>query len=430
MGLKERHEDAVARHEELIQRMGAWAYEMDDLEDDGKQNSAQYRALEEKLLAAEPKEKTLVSWSRRTRCSSAAVVGVKEPLRLGGQRASGLDQHDPFGLALAEGLQDVLSGRAATAFIDPQTAQRTDSEKRALTDVGPAGTGLVPLQFGPAGFTLRASSVVLGLPGIRIVSMENDRMRFPRIAGVDSGGTDISVAGVLENASITETTPDVDAVDLYAVKFGVYHTLSSEFVEDATQDALSVFAQNALIQLGLRVDLGMLEGNGAAQLVGLRNTVGISTTSVAATPANFDKFVDTKYAAEAANATPNVWILHPRSWQTLSKIKTGIGESDATTLLEPNPQDSAEKLLGLPIKRSTQITLTEGAGAGSWVAADQEHRPDHRRRPARSARGVLPRRLVPGRQRRDEGHGALRLRRSEPRRRVHRYGCEVTHDSS
>jgi HK97 family phage major capsid protein len=368
MGLKERHNDAVARHDELILRMGAWAQEMDDLEDDGKLNSAQYKALEEKVLEAVPEERTLRQVVKR----NEALFRSREqhtPDPISGRRGSTMSDNpvlQQFGQALLSGLEDVRTGRAAAAYVDPQTAMRTDAEQRALTDFGVAGS-MVPLQFGPAGFTLRASSVVLGLPGIHIVPMHSDRMRFPRIAGVDAAGADIAQAGVLENVSITDTTPDVDAVDLVAVKFAVFHTLSSEFVEDASQDALALFAQNALIQLGLKVDYGMLEGTGASQLVGIRNTVGISTTSVAGTPADFDKFSDTLYAAELANANPTAWVMHPRSWNTLAKIKTGLA-SDKSTLLEPDPQSAARTLLGHPVHQSTQITLVEGT-AGSWVAA-------------------------------------------------------------
>jgi HK97 family phage major capsid protein len=60
--------------------------------------------------------------------------------------------------------------------------------------------------------------------------------------------------------------------------------------------------------------------------------------------------------------------MHPRSWNTLSKIKTGIA-SDQRTILEPDPEIHADTLLGYPVAQSTQITLTEGAtNVGSWAA--------------------------------------------------------------
>lgn len=274
---------------------------------------------------------------------------------------------DGFGRALMDGLEEVITGRSAAAYIDPATAMRTDREQRAILETAAPGV-MVPMQLNGAVFTLRASSIVLGLPGIHILPMESDRMRFPRIAGVDAAGNDLAYSGIQEVTSITESTPDVDAVDLVAAKFGVYHTLSTEFVEDATGDALALFAQNMMIQLGLKVDYAMLQGGGT-DLVGIRNTIGISTTSVAGLPADFDKLTDTVYAAEAANAHPAVWIMHPRSWAVLSKIKTGLS-GDKTTLLEPDPEITANTLLGLQVRKSTQISLTEGAAtAGSWVAA-------------------------------------------------------------
>jgi HK97 family phage major capsid protein len=257
-----------------------------------------------------------------------------------------------IGESLRAAVSEVREGRAV-AYVD------LPAESRAIEEGGPAG-GAVPVFIQNPVTTLRAKSVVMGLPGIRIVNMRSDRERFPRIGAN-------TVVGVGEDVALTEDTADVDLVDLVAQKFGVIEYMSTEFEEDASFDALQVFGENLVEALGRRVDYGFLEGLGNNDLVGIRNTPSANTTSVAGTPADFDKFSTALYEALADNADPSVWVMHPRTWKTAQQIKTGI-TSDKTTLLEPNPQQGPKTLLGLPVEFSTQITLTEGTN-GSWVAA-------------------------------------------------------------
>ena len=286
------------------------------------------------------------------RISESAAVRMANPAIFG---SAGTEKHSTVGVGaqLREAVADVMSGRLSQSFVDLDI-------RAGLTEAGPAG-GAVPIDLRDAVHTLRAKSVMLGLPGVQTVTMTSDRTRFPRLGAA-------TASGVAEAAEFSEDTPDVDLVDLVAQKFAVYTLLSTELEEDLTQDALSLFGQNMLEALARKVDRGFLEGAGASDVIGLRNITGVNSTSVAALPADFDKFSDALYEAQLDNAEPNVWIAHPRSWNTLSKIKTGIS-SDKTTLLEPSPQDAPRTLLGLPVHLSTQITLTEGAGAGSWVAA-------------------------------------------------------------
>jgi HK97 family phage major capsid protein len=169
---------------------------------------------------------------------------------------------------------------------------------------------------------------------------------------------------------VSTSDADVDSVDLLASKYGVMTLLSSELVDDCPADALEIFGQNLVESLGRKLDAHMLEGAGSGNdLVGLRNTPSVNTTSIAALPTSFDKLTDVLYEARVDNATPTAWIMHPRSWRVLSQIKTGLA-SDQTTLLEPNPQQGPQTLLGLPVLQSSQVTVTEGAtNVGSWVAA-------------------------------------------------------------
>jgi HK97 family phage major capsid protein len=283
-----------------------------------------------------------------------------------------------LGESLYGAIDDVASGRVSSAFVDPAFGERTDvrdheqraaqREERAFTDAGDAG-GAVPIEWAnhPL-WTLRAKSVVLGLPGINIVSMGSDRLRFPRLDSVTGAGASLIQKGVAENASLTDNTANVDEVDLVPVSFKHYALMSSEFLEDASLDGLTIFAENALQMLQLQVDASMLQGTGASDLVGIQNIIGAQTTSLAASQTDFAKFQDTLYLGRANNANPTQWLMHPRTFKDASKLVTGIA-SDRTTLLQPDLQSAAKTLLGLDVNMSTQITLTGYAGAGSWAAA-------------------------------------------------------------
>lgn len=282
----------------------------------------------------------------------------------------GIRGNDPgrsLGDRLAHAVAAVRDGSVATANV----------ELRAITEAG-AGGALVPFQVGDPEHTLRAAAVVFRIPGIRVVQMATDRLRLPRLAAATAATT-------AEAATIATSDADIDAVDLLTTKVAVFSSVSTELVEDAPADALTLLGENLLEALARELDDQMLSGTGSGgDLVGLRNISGVSTTSVAATPASMDKFVDTIYAAKNANAVPSCWVLHPRSWSTLAKVKTGI-TSDNTTLLQPDPQQSAQRLLGLDVIESTQITVAEGAtSVGSWVAAvDGRQLVIGERRPAR-----------------------------------------------
>jgi HK97 family phage major capsid protein len=294
------------------------------------------------------KLRSLVARERADEAAAArGIIGT-----ISGGRGS-VNQTDRFGEAIRAGLLEVVTGRAAAVTVDP-------AEYRTITEAGDADV-LVPTYLAQPALTLRPKTVVLSLPGIRVETVTSDRARFPRLGAS-------TVTGVAEATALDEDSPDIDAVDVVMQKYGAIDYVSTELIEDSPSAALALVGENLIEATARKIDAGFLQGLGAQDMVGIRNTPGINTTSVAGTPADFDKFNDAIYEAELDNADPTAWVMHPRAWNTLSKIKTGIS-SDKTTLLEPNPQQRGRTLLGLPVFTSTQITLTEGAtSAGSWAA--------------------------------------------------------------
>lgn len=285
--------------------------------------------------------------TREARVAEAAALRVQHLSQFG----AATDSRASLGAAIMDAIAEVRDGRSVSYV---------DLENRALSEGGSGGYG-VNTQMGAAVTNMKARSIVMSLPGVQTLPMTSDRMRWPRF------GT-ATVGAVGEAATLTAAATDLDAVDVVAQKYGTYELLSTELEEDFSTNALAAIGENLLKQLALKVDLGLLEGTGAADVVGIRNVVGANSTSLAGTPANFVKFRDAEYELRLDNGEPTVWVMHPRTWSRLAAIKTGLA-SDETTLLQPDPQQGPRTLLGYPVAFSSQLTLTEGATtAGSWAA--------------------------------------------------------------
>lgn len=259
-----------------------------------------------------------------------------------------------LGDALRNAVDEVRSGRTATSYVDFPTEQRAIS-------TGDSGGYGVPTVLASPVEALAAASVVMSLPGVVTASATSgDRMRFPRFNAVQVGG-------VGEAAALTAAATDIDAVDVVFQKFGTVELLSTELEEDFSAPALEVLGRRMLKDLAARVDLGLLQGTGNSDTVGLFSQAGVSTTSVAALPTDFDRISEAVYQLELNDGNPVAWIMHPRSWRIWKQVKTGLA-SDKSTLLESSPQLAPRSLAGLPVFTSSAISLTSGAGAGSTAA--------------------------------------------------------------
>src|SRR5262249_24807059 len=123
------------------------------------------------------------------------------------------------------------------------------------------------------------------------------------------------------------------------------------------------------------------EGSGTApEIRGLKNVAGIGTVSLGvngATPTNFDPFADALGTLETANTEGGAIVMHPRTWQTLSKIKEVSGS--AKPVLQDNAgsvsQGLQRSIYGVPVYLTSQLSITETQGTATTASSAYVYTP-------------------------------------------------------
>ncbi|MFA5707386.1 phage major capsid protein [Mycolicibacterium sp.] len=134
--------------------------------------------------------------------------------------------------------------------------------------------------------------------------------------------------------------------------------VSNELAGDANPDIADQIARAAANQLVASIDSAFFsDGTNAKAPAGL---LSIASTAVdtGGTLANLDKFIEARYAAEAANANLTHWLMSPATAETLSKLKTA---SDSNQHLIEFVADGIT-VAGLPVITSTHVD----AGSDAW----------------------------------------------------------------
>jgi len=126
--------------------------------------------------------------------------------------------------------------------------------------------------------------------------------------------------------------------------------------------------------LALAEDLAFIGGDGTANKpLGIINTSGVNEVTLGAnggTP-GFDTIYDALYQVELNSGAASAWIMHPRTKNTLRKIKDSSGQyiyNVSPSLREP------DSLMGIPVYLTTQIpaNLTVGSSTDcSYIICGQ-----------------------------------------------------------
>ncbi len=240
-----------------------------------------------------------------------------------------------------------------------------EREQRALQEGTQAGGGvLVPSPLS-ASIIDRVRNVSRCFQaGARIVPMDSQTLKVPRIAGSPSP------AWRNENATIAEGDLTFDSVTFTARSLALIVKASRELIEDG-QDVDNTVRNDLAAQVATEVDRVMLRGTGTApEPRGVRNTSGVTVTAFGgangAAPTNYDHLLDAVQVLAGGNYETTAFIQAPRSETTLAKLK------EATTNAYLRPPAQLEDIPRLSTNQ-VPVNLTTGTSndtsevfAGDW----------------------------------------------------------------
>jgi HK97 family phage major capsid protein len=239
--------------------------------------------------------------------------------------------------------------------------------KALAESTGSAGGYLVPVDVASEVLTmLRARSAVFRM-GPRVVPVKKEL----DLVGISTGA---SASYVAENAriGISEQT-FATSVLLKPKALAALVPVSNRLLRDADDNpSAEMIVRNDLAEvMALRADLAFLRGTGVLpeEPLGIRNTPGLTPAPNLGTngrPPDFDDFKNLVAAMREQNApfaNPG-WIFHPRTINTLEKLKDSTGRYLADSgLLSFDRTGGGGTLLGYPFATTTQIptNLTTGS---------------------------------------------------------------------
>ena len=232
-----------------------------------------------------------------------------------------------------------------------------DEMKAALgTDVDTAGGYLVPSQVMVELIPLlRAQSVVLGLARV-LDGLAGSEVRIPKQSG---GATHYWGA---QNSAMIASLQSTAEVTMRPHQSYVFCQMSQRLVALSNPSVEAMVREDIALIMALGQDLGFIEGTGFSnQPLGLVNQPGINTVTTIGTPTNADYFYNMIAELENDNALRGnlAWAWHPRTKQTLRKIKLGTGAA-LTYATYAYPELDQDRFLGYPCRQTTQIATNLG----------------------------------------------------------------------
>jgi len=243
---------------------------------------------------------------------------------------------------------------------------------KALSEgVDSAGGYIVPVEQGRTLIEMLRARAVVRRAGARVMPMASDTLEIPKQTG---GAVAYWVA---ENAQIPASDQSFGQVTLTAKKLAAMTKMSSELFEDSDPAVEQIVMADLARVLALEEDLKYLRGDGSGNTpTGVANISGVHTMTLGAAP-TFDDLADAVYRLNAANAPEEgrAWIMHPREYNTLRKIKQGTNVENAYVWSDPANGEPAQ-IWGYPVYLTTQIPINLGEGSnrseiyfGAWGEA-------------------------------------------------------------
>lgn len=235
-------------------------------------------------------------------------------------------------------------------------------ELRDLKESATPGSIIAPDEWSSSFFDKLAAESVALRSGMRVIRTMRDAVHVPHI------NADPAANWTAEGAPITPTDPGYDDVIGTPRKLAGITVVSNELIADSNPDVVSLLEMQLTRALALKLDLGIFEGSGTApEIKGMKNQTGITTdSSLAAAPANLDVFAKAIATLESFNARATAIVMSPRTWGSLLLLKQGTANNNMPLLTMTDVAGAVRySLFGVPVYLSSQLSITEGAGAES-----------------------------------------------------------------
>ncbi|MCQ4575243.1 MAG: phage major capsid protein [Candidatus Brocadiales bacterium] len=233
-------------------------------------------------------------------------------------------------------------------------------ERKALGEgTGSAGGFLVPEEHVSEVKDRITAQAVIRRAGATVYPMATDTLNIPKI----SGGAMAYWIG--ENAQITSSDQTVAQSQLVAKVLAAMVKVSNQLLQDSSGAAEAAVRRDIAKVLALAEDIAFIAGDGTSnQPLGIMNTSNVNEVTLGAnggTP-DFDDIYDALYKVELNNGAASAWLMHPRTKNTLRKIKDSNGQyiyNVSPSLKEP------DSLMGIPVHLTTQIPTNLTVGSSS-----------------------------------------------------------------
>ncbi len=209
---------------------------------------------------------------------------------------------------------------------------------------------------------LKANVVAFDL-GARDMAVSGSPVTIPKLATSATG------YWVSENSAITASDLGFEQINMTPKTIAGRVILSNLLMETSQPTADSIIEQDLASQLGLALDLGVLNGSaggGAGEPVGIMQTAGTGTFTTALTTAaapTMDEMMEAITDLDSANALRGRlgWCMHPIAFAKCRLIEVnGAGPSVPVTAVN-TATGFADTFFGYPVRTSTQMTAPTGS---------------------------------------------------------------------
>ena len=234
---------------------------------------------------------------------------------------------------------------------------------------GEAGGFLVPEEQAMDIIDLLRPMSVIRNTAARTLPMSTETMSIPR----HKGGARAYWIG--ENTKIPTSQPAFGQINLRARMLVGLVQMPNNLLDDSSP-SVEAFVRSDLAEvLALASDLAMIQGSGTGNeprgIINYPDVNSITLGTGNGGKPGFDDLFDAMYEIEAVNGDMSDWIVHPRTRNTLRKIKNADNEyifnrggGPANATMEEREPDT---LLEMPLRATTQIPidLTQGTATNA-----------------------------------------------------------------